>query len=517
MSVRWERFSGDTSTFAIKIAFHADPDDGQGADADTARSWGALQVWVDGINLCAHVDQGETLQSAHWYLLSTLEWLASNWDPLLHEERLPLSSSRYETAADLANATPAMLVGGVGSSQALAEDEHRFAWEQRHTFRAARDGGLLPDVRLRRFRDEIEVSWNNTPLAGAAGAEFLAAKGRSLQEPAQVAGALHEVLLEGSKWLRAQRPTSVRVSELETAVHQLQLPDREEVRTAWLAGLGADRDQIVDRWRRVVTKVKTFADPAAFERTFVSESESGLVLRGSCEAALLFGSASPTIDEDDALVLARLLLAQYESGAQDGLEDLVRDEPPDPDLAAWQHGYELAETFLDSVGDEFTGDQTDIGGFLENRGIASLSIALSDRHVRAISFASPSHVPTIALNSSSLSFRSPKAQRFTLAHELCHLLFDRSRGARLAVASGPWAPKIIEQRANAFAAMLLMPPALLASAISATDGELDSPETIKSVASRLGVSVASLREHAHNVGLIDETARDDLRLIFSRE
>ena len=84
MSVRWERFSGDTSTFAIKIAFHADPDDGQGADADTARSWGALQVWVDGINLCAHVDQGETLQSAHWYLLSTLEWLASNWDPLLH-------------------------------------------------------------------------------------------------------------------------------------------------------------------------------------------------------------------------------------------------------------------------------------------------------------------------------------------------------------------------------------------------------------------------------------------------
>ena len=272
MSVRWERFSGDTSTFAIKIAFHADPDDGQGADADTARSWGALQVWVDGINLCAHVDQGETLQSAHWYLLSTLEWLASNWDPLLHEERL------------------------------------RFAWEQRHTFRAARDGGLLPDVRLRRFRDEIEVSWNNTPLAGAAGAEFLAAKGRSLQEPAQVAGALHEVLLEGSKWLRAQRPTSVRVSELETAVHQLQLPDREEVRTAWLAGLGADRDQIVDRWRRVVTKVKTFADPAAFERTFVSESESGLVLRGSCEAALLFGSASPTIDEDDALVLARLLL-----------------------------------------------------------------------------------------------------------------------------------------------------------------------------------------------------------------
>lgn len=66
-----------------------DPDSGIGADPEDTASWGSFQLWVDGQNLCAHVDQGEQLQSAHWYLLPLLEWLTENWDALLHEEKLP--------------------------------------------------------------------------------------------------------------------------------------------------------------------------------------------------------------------------------------------------------------------------------------------------------------------------------------------------------------------------------------------------------------------------------------------
>lgn len=47
----------------------------------------------------------------------------------------------------------------------------------------------------------------------------------------------------------------------------------------------------------------------------------------------------------------------------------------------------------------------------------------------------------------------------TLAHELCHLLVDRSKAAPLMIASTPWAPAEIERRANAFAAELLLPRA----------------------------------------------------------
>ena len=57
------------------------------------------------------------------------------------------------------------------------------------------------------------------------------------------------------------------------------------------------------------------------------------------------------------------------------------------------------------------------------------------------------------LGADDVQFMSPpRAQRFTLAHELCHMLHDRSYGARLAIASGPWAPWGIEKRANALLA-----------------------------------------------------------------
>jgi len=90
-------------------------------------------------------------------------------------------------------------------------------------------------------------------------------------------------------------------------------------------------------------------------------------------------------------------------------------------------------------------------------------------------------------------------------------LHDRSHGARLAIASGPWAPKSIEQRANAFAAWLLMPPDLLQSAIADAHSGMDTLEGVNFVADRLDVSRRALIEHLYNLDYIDEEERDVLR------
>ena len=39
-------------------------------------------------------------------------------------------------------------------------------WWSRHAIRAAREGGLFPDVVLRQSRNEIEVSWGNSRIQG---------------------------------------------------------------------------------------------------------------------------------------------------------------------------------------------------------------------------------------------------------------------------------------------------------------------------------------------------------------
>ena len=84
------------------------------------------------MNLCAHVDQGETLQSCHWYLLPLLEWFTENWDPMLHEERHPSAVRPADTAAEVGSIASALSLGSTGSGSALAAREACFAWQQRY-------------------------------------------------------------------------------------------------------------------------------------------------------------------------------------------------------------------------------------------------------------------------------------------------------------------------------------------------------------------------------------------------
>ncbi len=511
MSVRWERFAGDTASFAVRLAFHHDPDNGEAASPEMAESWGAFQIWVRGVNLCAHVDGGETLQFSHWYLLPILEWLSANWDPLLHEERPPTAMPSIRTAAEAGGMASAMALDPSGDVGALANREGQWEWDQRHALRTARDGGIVPDVRFRRLRDQVEISWTATRLAGAEGIDFLSHDGTEYAAPGAVAEPLYEVLACAAEWLQKRLPTSERCNALVDSVGALRSVERTEERTAWIAGLGTAWDCIHARWREFRDLGKSLGSPEAFEAVFGTQRSNGVVLEGSCGAALLFGSASPTITGEDAKELARLLLDAYEPSPVDGLADLAFDEPIDPLLQPWRHGYLLADDLLDQIGDECVGSRVDVEALLDEWDVNLSEVDLDDPDLRAVAFVGSEHAPSIVLNSNHRSADSAQARRFTLAHELCHLLHDRSQGARLAMASGPWAPKAIEQRANAFAAWLLMPPDSLNSAIASAGSPIDSPESVSAVAGRLDVSKATLVEHLYNLGYIHEEARDELR------
>ena len=65
MTTQWQRLAGDTGQFAVRISFAADPDEGQGIDPEVGLSWGSFQIWAQGRNLCAHIAQGERVDSVH--------------------------------------------------------------------------------------------------------------------------------------------------------------------------------------------------------------------------------------------------------------------------------------------------------------------------------------------------------------------------------------------------------------------------------------------------------------------
>jgi Zn-dependent peptidase ImmA (M78 family) len=373
------------------------------------------------------------------------------------------------------------------------------------------------------------MSWDDEPLPGALDDfSFSASRGVGRLKPYEVVDPLYEVAREATDQLLEWRPESSRFQRLAERFEALQSLVHKEQRVAWLAGLRAwlpqgqaeapaDVDaegplevvvETQSAWQRVEQGLRSFGNERAAEAALAVEA-TPLVVMGSCQAALLFGAVSPTVDESDVMALAETLIKQYDDEGR-AIEHLVSiDIPPTLVSApAYQQGYDLAEQLHDDL--DIAHDWVDVEGFLDRLGVQVLQRPLSDRRIRGVSFASPQHIPTIVVNPDSVYGKSTGSIRFTLAHELCHLLFDREVGQRLAIASGPWAPKDIERRANAFAAMFLMPPYLVAHAIAYASDPIQTLPGIEAIAGRLRVGVGAAIQHLYNLTLMDESERDGL-------
>ena len=133
---------------------------------------------------------------------------------------------------------------------------------------------------------------------------------------------------------------------------------------------------------------------------------------------------------------------------------------------------------------------------------------LSDLDVRAVSIAGPSFRPAILLNPENHFNKGHAGRRFSLAHELCHHLIDRKIGRPLSLASGPWAPRRIEQRANAFAAELLIPYNLICHCRDIGNVDLSCVDGIIELSDKLIVGRTTLLEHLRNRDFITEDAKD---------
>ena len=55
MRILWEKIVGHRNHFGFRLAFHEDPDHGEGETEEESLSWGSFPLWVDGRNFCAHL------------------------------------------------------------------------------------------------------------------------------------------------------------------------------------------------------------------------------------------------------------------------------------------------------------------------------------------------------------------------------------------------------------------------------------------------------------------------------
>jgi Zn-dependent peptidase ImmA (M78 family) len=234
-----------------------------------------------------------------------------------------------------------------------------------------------------------------------------------------------------------------------------------------------------------------------------------LCVTGSCEASVMFGAASPTLTGSDVLKIATHLVKS--SGNKLSTKWTVLAEKPQSLYAGespWTDGCRLAQEWRAKAGIRHKRDGTvDVEEHLERLGVTFGDIELDDA-TAGLAVQPAQGAPYIFVNRRNPRCEFLSGKRFILAHKLCHLLHDRAHGRDLAMISGPWAPRDLEKRANAFAAALLMPPELLKTGLHSGDDL--GYEGLLALAKRLHVSTDALAHHLANCSLISEANRDVL-------
>ena len=225
----------------------------------------------------------------------------------------------------------------------------------------------------------------------------------------------------------------------------------------------------------------------------------------------MFGSASPTLTEDDVFTVATHLVSASQSKPAAKWNALTVDpQPLARNESPWRSGYRLAEEWAQASGwKQQTSGAVKVEEHLHHLGLLVTNISLDDEATAGLAVYPTHGAPHILINKRNPKCKFPSGRHFAMAHELCHLIHDRVHGQSLAVISGPWAPKELEQRANAFAAALLMPRSALKQAINGSGENLDYG-TLLALAKRLDVSTNALAHHMENTCLISEETRDNL-------
>lgn len=505
---------GHKGKFAIGLQFRCDPDTEYPVEPFLGNTWGSLQIWADGINLCSRIDDGQIFESVDWYFLNLFEWFIENWNPLFHEQRLPnknTGSSAWHSLHLTEIPPPAL----------EANEEELNKWESwwqdwwfRHSIISARDGGLFPDIVIRRCRDMVEISWGRSNLPGAPEHfRFINDEPNfKLLRPQSVAEPIYQLLTDAARHLSEKLPCADRVKAFSKNVKKLQACgsdgcDLRKQRIAWLAGLGRTASEVTAVWERTERAIRSEKNSAVGTEKILETVGTPIVITGSCHAALMFGSMAPEIVEGDAIKLAHEMIRLHDpeySGSV--LFDEMRSklcEEVEQFVEPWEQGCKLACIFHELNGTEFEQCKSvEIEEIIDSLGIFVGDLDLSDAGIKGVSIAGLSFRPAIFLNPKNDFNNGHAGRRFSLAHELCHHLVDAEIGRPLALASGPWTPRSVEQRANAFAAEILIPDCLIHHDHTGQNADFSSFDGIIELSKEINVGKIALIKHLENKGII---------------
>lgn len=397
-----------------------------------------------------------------WTWIEFLEFLAESWLYLVIEDGAPLG-----VALDTA---PRMLAAAEVEIQLRypwglnLENQQLEAYRLTHDLAEAVQGAVVPPLWIVR---DGESGW----AASAA---------RTAKAPFQE---LLNVLIEVGDFI---------------ALRLAPLSDERSTKAvrAWNERESHNRLRVIEAAtgfpRELVTEV---------ESAFYSPNERDWTAPRSDELL----AAARMVGPQPATTLKPILDAVREVGKADtAILDQVSDEAMEviastQDEAPFEQGYILAAWLRSKPRISSSRGRVNPDEILTSWGVPVTDVPIGLGDIDAIGSWGPRHGPAVLVNSNARFAEHARRRRATLAHEICHLLVDRSGSLPLVEVLGGRTAKHAEQRARAFAAELLMPREL--AGLEFLQFQDDDTFAVKSLCSRFGVSSELLAWQVKNSGI----------------
>jgi Zn-dependent peptidase ImmA (M78 family) len=460
-----------------------------------AEGWstGELRITVGRQVLTEHRFRGGLHGHLSWYLSPVIDWFVRNWTWLFHEGRFAWTDKSGLPAAMAAfSALERTIASPDEAGRNAYQNNH--AWWGRHALRAADASATYPDIYFRRVADDIEISWlARQPEYAPDGFCLTLAPGYALLPVSAVAKPLWAFL----EWATQSAPATnaadlAIVADLKDRLARLRETPVSELEQRYVGERGQG---LLDGIRKFAGYVK---DIILVDQLPAIESFDS--------AVLMFGGLNIDMEESDIQCLMGFLAGQQGQAQSNALSSLVENPENEPWIRPYEEGYRLAENCREELGIAPGQVFVNIKGVMAKLGVKVMENALQTDAIRGVAVAGNGFAPAILVNTTSFYNNNEAGKRFTLAHELCHILYDRTRARKISHLSGPWASARTEKRANAFAAMFLAPPSAIRQRFTAI-----SPEAVRALAGEVGMGVTALVEHLHNVNLLNVAERDQLR------
>lgn len=400
----------------LELIVHSAPSSG-------GRDHGRLKatLWLNG-QAYWYGEHGDGLD---WTWIDLLEFLGRNWSALMLEQGYPIPLDDIPHPGQLLQKAQARW-DDMGEEPAFAEEEQVLRFLDRHNLSVAMSGANLPMLLWLRSGDTL---WLVDEDEQARRVAF-----HSLQAQLEAMGDVLAREFEGS----AQ-------AHVRATVHQWRRRE-EQLRQDYLAyTTGLDDKRLTAL--QALFPLGEAANDAGLQREPVYLAAARMV-RHHLSIEQIAGIMRRL---REAPKTGKHPLGELLDGASACLRQSI-DRPP------FEQGYQLARWLREQLGQRER-EAFDPEGLLRREGVSIEECELETPRIDAIACWGDID-PLILLNRHAQArAATDNGRRSTLAHELCHLLIDRTRALPVAEVLGGEVDSESEKRANAFAAELLVPQA----------------------------------------------------------